>query len=704
MNNISPIGQIAATLNIENNQIEQVLKLFAEKATIPFIARYRKELTGGLDEVQIADIKTKFDELVELEKRRDFIIESIVKQGKMTPELEIKIKDALVLAELEDLYLPYKIKVKSKATIAKNRGLEPLAQLIFAQDDIDPQIEAMKYINKEVIDAVAALQGARDIIAEWINEDARARELLRKLFMEQAVITALVKKSKQVEAIKFKDYFDFSEVLNKIPSHRLLAVNRGAAEGFLKVSIAPSQEEAWKILIKLFVKGSNSAAEQVALAIEDSYKRLLHPSLEAEFAKLSKQKADQEAINVFTLNLKQLLLEAPLGQKVVLGIDPGFRTGCKVVVLDAQGAMLIHLVIFPDFKKAEAEKIIKMSVEKFKVEAIAIGNGTASRETEEFINKLNLPKSVSIFMVSENGASVYSASAAAREEFPDEDVTVRGAISIGRRLMDPLAELVKIDPKAIGVGQYQHDVDQKLLKDSLDMTVEHCVNLVGVNLNTASKHLLTYVSGLGPVLAQNIVDLRKSNGPFKSRIGLKKVKKLGPKAYEQCAGFLKVPDAKNPLDNSAVHPESYLVVERMAKDLGLSIKDMIGKPSLEKSLKLENYVTETVGLPTLKDILKELEKPGLDPRGKVEPFSFASGIHKPEDLQNEMELPGIVTNITDFGAFVDIGVHQDGLLHISRMAKHFIAHPSEVVTLHQKLNVKVVEVDLERKRISLALV
>lgn len=694
---------IAKQLGLNPNQVENTLALFAEKATIPFIARYRKELTGGMDEVQIANVQKKFEEFTELEKRRDFIIDSITKQEKMTPELEAKINNALTITELEDLYLPYKQKIKSKATIAKNNGLEPLAKLIFEQQNIDPMVEAEKYINEKVVDVEAALQGARDIIAEWINEDAKLRESLRVLFEDQATLSAKVKKSKQTEAIKFKDYFDFQEKLNRIPSHRLLAVNRGADEGFLKTSISVDELSALRIIERMFVKSTNKASILVKMAMEDSYQRLLSPSLEAEFAKQAKLKADIEAIDVFTLNLKQLLLEAPLGQKRVLALDPGFRTGCKTVILDEQGKMLAHFVIFPDFQTEEATKVIKLSVEKFKIEAIAIGNGTASRETEMFVRKLGLPNSINIFMVSENGASVYSASEAAREEFPDQDVTVRGSISIGRRLMDPLAELVKIDPKAIGVGQYQHDVDQKLLKQSLDQTVEHCVNLVGVNLNTASKHLLTYVSGLGPVLAQNIIDYRSKNGAFTSRVGLKKVKKLGPKAFEQSAGFLKISGAKNLLDSTTVHPESYSIVEAMAKDIGLTVKEIIGLPDLQKKLNLNKYITETVGLPTLKDIIKELAKPGLDPRGQAESFSFAEGVNKPEDLQEGMELPGIVTNITDFGAFVDIGVHQDGLLHISRMANHYVAHPSEVVSLHQKLTVKVIEIDLERRRISLAL-
>ena len=698
---------IATNLGLAEDNISSTIKLLEEKSTIPFIARYRKEVTGGLDEVQIGEIQGLYTKYTETEARREFIISSIEKQGKLTDELKKIIEDAKTLVELEDLYLPFKQKKKSRASIAKTKGLEPLAEIIMKQDNIDLGAEAQKYIidtgNTEtsVNTVEEALEGARDIIAEMVNENTVARETIRQLFEHEAKINSKVKKSKQEEAIKFKDYFDSSELLRNCPSHRLLAMRRGEAEGFLHVEISPAEPSAIRLLEKQFVTSNNECSEQVRLAVYDSYTRLLKSSLENEFAKLSKDTADAEAINVFAMNLKQLLLAAPLGQKRVMGIDPGFRTGCKVVCLDEQGNLLINTVIYPESNVSDAQRIITGLVEKLHIDAIAIGNGTASRETEEFVRKLKL--SVDVFVVSESGASVYSASEMAREEFPDKDITVRGAVSIGRRLMDPLAELVKVDPKSIGVGQYQHDVDQKKLMDSLNQTVESCVNLVGVNLNTASKHLLTYVSGLGPTLAQNIIDYRKEKGMFKSRSELKKVKKLGPKAFEQCAGFLRIADAKNPLDNSAVHPESYTIVGRMADDLGKMIKDLIGNQALIKKINLRNYVTEKIGIPTLTDIVAELEKPGRDPRGEVEIFQFKEGINKIEDLEIDTELPGIVTNITNFGAFVDIGVHCDGLVHISQMADHYVSNPADIVSLHQKVNVRVVEIDILRKRISLSM-
>jgi uncharacterized protein len=706
MNN-QAFNHIALKLSVSEHQVSETIKLLLEKATIPFIARYRKEATEGLDEVQIGKIKAMFELHLETESRREFILNNIEKQGKLTDELRSSINKALTLTELEDIYLPFKQKKKSKATIAKAKGLEPLAEIIFKQENIDLIAEAEKFVKigatseESVKDYQEALQGARDIIAEWVNENLEAREKIRQLFEKDAVIRSKVKKTKQDEAIKFKDYFDSEELLRNCPSHRLLAMRRGEAEGFLQISISPSEATAIQILNKQFIVANNDCAEEVKLAIVDSYKRLLESSMENEFAKLSKEAADDEAIDVFSINLKQLLLAAPLGQKRVMGIDPGFRTGCKVVCLDEQGNLIFNTVIYPDSATFEAQKIISGLVEKLQIAAIAIGNGTASRETEEFVRKLK--PSADIFVVSESGASVYSASDIAREEFPDKDITVRGAVSIGRRLMDPLAELVKVDAKSIGVGQYQHDVDQKKLKDSLDQTVANCVNQVGVNLNTATKQILTYVSGLGPTLAENILAYRKEKGAFKSRTELKKAKKLGPKAYEQCAGFLRIPNAKNPLDNSAVHPESYAIVEKMAEDLGKTVKDLIANETLLKKINLRNYVTDNVGMPTLKDIITELEKPGRDPRGEVEIFQFQEGVHTIEDLEIGMQLPGIVTNITNFGAFVDIGVHCDGLVHISQMADHFVSNTADVVTLQQKVQVKVMEIDLERKRISLSM-
>lgn len=692
---------ISQTLSISEKSILNTIKLLEEGATVPFIARYRKEMTGSLDEVQIADIKDLFNKFVEADKRREAIIKSIEEQGKMTPELLQKLTNALYLSELEDIYLPYKPKRKTRATIAIEKGLEPLAKIVFAQKDKNIDAIAEKYLNEQVETVEDALQGARDIMAEWINEDIQARNAVRKIFEREAIVYSKVKKGKKDEGVKYKDYYDFSEALNKIPSHRLLAIRRGEEEGFLSVSIEIDDERALDSLDRIYLKGLPEAKEQVAKAIEDSFDRLLNPSIETEFSNLSKQKADIEAIKIFSTNLRQLLLASPLGQKRVMGIDPGFRTGCKVVCLNEQGDLLYDTVVYPMDKKMEAEAVIKKLVPEYKIQAIAIGNGTASRETESFVKSLKLT-GIQVHVVSEQGASIYSASEIARDEFPKKDVTVRGAISIGRRLMDPLAELVKIDPKSIGVGQYQHDVEQKLLKESLDSVVESCVNLVGVELNTASKHLLSYVSGLGPALAQNIVEYRANNGAFRSRDELKKVPRLGAKAFEQCAGFLRIRGAENPLDNSAVHPESYVVVEKMAKDLGLKVKDFIGNEQVKSRINLRSYVTDKVGLPTLNDILSELQKPGRDPREQLEEFEFGN-VHSIEDLREGMELPGIVTNITAFGCFVDIGVHQDGLVHVSQLSNKFVKDPNEVVKVHQKVKVRVVEVDIPRKRIALTM-
>jgi protein Tex len=697
------IQQIATELQIGKNQVNSVANLLNTGATVPFIARYRKEQTGSLDEVAIMSIRDRLAALEELDSRRETILKSIKEQGKLTPELEKKINEALTLSALEDIYLPYRPKRRTRATIAKEKGLEPLAQFIFEQKHIAEEKEAEKYIDteKEVNTIEDALSGARDIIAEWISESAEARAAMRDLFLKKAKVSSKLLKGKDAEAIKYKDYFDWSEPLDKIPSHRLLAIRRGEKEGFLSMDISPEEEDAIRILDRQFLKGS----KQVEMAIKDSYKRLLQPSIETEIRVLSKTKADEEAIRVFAENLKQLLLASPLGQKTTLAIDPGFRTGCKVVALDKQGNFKEYATIFPfeRNKLQEAEHTILALCDKHKIEAIAIGNGTASRETEQFVKSLKLPKEIITVMVNESGASVYSASDVAREEFPDKDVTVRGAISIGRRLMDPLAELVKIDPKAIGVGQYQHDVDQNKLKTGLDDVVISCVNNVGVEVNTASKQLLTYVSGLGPQLAQNIIEYRKENGAFSKREELKKVPRMGDKAYEQAAGFLRIKGAKNPLDESAVHPERYDLVKTMAKDLGCEVKDLIVKPELRKQINLQKYVSENVGLPTLNDIIQELAKPGRDPREEFEIFSFDDAVHKPEDLKIGMKLKGVITNITAFGAFVDIGVHQDGLVHVSHMSDKFISNPNEVVKVQQKVEVTVVEVDLNRKRIALSM-
>jgi uncharacterized protein len=696
------IQYISQTVGVSEQSVKNTIDLFKDGATLPFVARYRKEVTGGLDEVQLADVKLLFEKLTEADKRREVIIKSIDEQGKLTDVLLKKLNQALLSPELEDIYLPYKQKRKTRASIAIEKGLEPLAKTIFEQRERDVQNLAKRFLNKDVMSTDEALQGARDIIAEWINEDIQARNVVRNVFEKTAVVTSKVKKAKQQEGEKFKDYFDYSEELKRIPSHRLLAIRRGENEGFLKVKMVVEDERALNSLDRIYLQGMPECKDQVADALEDAYKRLLSSSVENEFAKLAKEKADTAAIEIFNTNLRQLLLSSPLGQKRVLAIDPGFRTGCKTVVISQQGDLLHDTVIYPTHRQQEAEGVLRKIVNDYKIEAIAIGNGTASRETESFIREIASLSNLPIHVVSEQGASIYSASMVAREEFPNKDVTVRGAISIGRRLMDPLAELVKIDPKSIGVGQYQHDVEQKMLKESLDRVVESCVNSVGVELNTASKHLLTYVSGLGPTLAQNVVDYRQEIGKFKSRNELKKVPRLGAKAFEQAAGFLRINGAKNPLDNSAVHPESYAVVEQMAKDLGVSVPQLIESQSLRKSVDLKKYVTATIGLPTLTDILNELEKPGRDPREALEEFAFAD-VHKIEDLHVGMVLPGIVTNITAFGCFVDVGVHQDGLVHISQLANKFVKDPGEVVAVHQKVKVKVMEVDANRKRIALSM-
>lgn len=700
------VKKISATLSINEWQVENTIRLFDDGATIPFISRYRKEVTGSLDEVQITAIKDILSKLKEIDQRRETILKTIDEQGKLTGELKERIEKADSLTELEDIYLPYKPKKKTRASVAKQKGLEPLAKIIMKQQELRLEGRAEQFLTDEVPTIDDALQGARDIIAEWINEDERARNTIRRLFQHKAFIRSRSIKGKELEGIKYKDYFEWEEPLKKCPSHRLLAMRRGENEGFLKVSVSPDEEEALEILEKQFVKGSYDVSAQVKIAVKDSYKRLLEPSIETEFKNSSKEKADEAAINVFAGNLRQLLLAPPLGQKNVLAIDPGYRTGCKIVCLDAQGNLVHNETIYPHHpqnEKGMAMKKIDSMVETFKIDAIAIGNGTASRETEALIKRIRFSKDVRVFVVSEDGASVYSASSVAREEFPEYDVTVRGAVSIGRRLMDPLAELVKIDPKSIGVGQYQHDVDQNKLKNKLDQVVESCVNLVGVNLNTASKHLLNYISGLGPQLAQNIVDYRKENGAFKSRKELLKVKRMGDKAFQQSAGFLRISDPENPLDNTAVHPESYPIVEKMATDQKCEVIDLIKNENLRKQIILNNYVTDKVGLPTLTDIMNELAKPGRDPRKGIKVFEFAEGIHKMEDLKEGMVLPGIVTNITNFGAFVDVGVKQDGLVHISQLANRFVSDPNEMVKLHQHVKVKVLEVDIARKRIQLTM-
>ena len=713
---------IAKALQLQERAVANTLSLLEEGCTIPFISRYRKERTGGLDEVQIAAISDRYEKLKEIQKRKETVMKTITDLEKMTPELQQRIEACWDATELEDIYLPYKPKRRTRAQVAREQGLEPLAKILLLQRERDPERAAnsqLSILNSQ-LGVEDAIRGAQDIIAETVSEDERSRQQLRNAFSRQAVISSKVIKAKADtdEAAKYSDYFDWQEPLKRCSSHRLLAMRRGEDEGILRISISPNDEEAVERLKRHYVYGNTPCGKLVAEAIDDGYKRLLKPAIETEFAALSKEKADEEAIRVFAENLRQLLLGAPLGQKRVMGVDPGFRTGCKVVCLDAQGNLLHHEAIFPHppiNKRTEAAVAILKMVKKYQIEAISIGNGTASRETEHFIkdalagrynidaSSKTLDHQPQVFVVSESGASVYSASKIARDEFPDEDVTVRGAVSIGRRLMDPLAELVKIDPKSIGVGQYQHDVDQTKLKHSLDQTVESCVNAVGVDLNTASQHLLTYVSGLGPTLAKNIVDYRKEHGAFTSRAELKKVPRLGPSAYQQCAGFLRISGAKNPLDNSAVHPESYPIVEQMAKDHGCSVADLINNKEKREAVDIKQYVTAEVGIPTLTDIMKELEKPGRDPREQLEEFEFDKNVSTIDDLVEGMVLPGIVTNITNFGAFVDIGVHQDGLVHISQMANRRIAHPLDVVKLHQHILVRVIEVDRRRNRISLSM-
>ncbi len=700
------IQLIADNLGVQPNSANNTIELLTEGATVPFISRYRKEKTGSLDEVQISAIKTQYEKFEELEKRKITILTTIEEQGSLTPELKARVENCYDATELEDIYLPYKPKRKTKASAAKEKGLEPLAKILMKQYEQDPEGRAYSFLNQKVENVEDVLAGARDIIAEWVSENERARNIVRRSFDHTATIRSKLVKGKEEEGIKYQDYFDWEEPLKKCPSHRLLAIRRGEKEGILRVSITPDEEQVLDKLENYFVTGNNESSQEVALAVKDSYKRLLQPSIETEYANLSKEKADTEAIHVFAENLKQLLLAAPLGQKRVLAIDPGFRTGCKVVCLDEQGNLLHNETIYPhkpqEERKMAAKKITSM-VSAYQIEGIAIGNGTASRETEYFIKKLRFDRELRVYMVSEDGASVYSASSIAREEFPQYDVTVRGAVSIGRRLMDPLAELVKIDPKAIGVGQYQHDVDQKELKKSLDSVVESSVNKVGVNVNTASKHLLTYISGLGPQLAQNLVSFRKENGAFNSRNELKNIPRMGAKAFEQAAGFLRIADAANPLDNSAVHPESYHIVEKIAQELGLQISELIANDVILDSIDLKKYATEEVGLPTLTDIIKELKKPGRDPRKAIKVFEFAQGIYKIEDLVVGDTLPGIVNNITKFGAFVDLGIKESGLIHISEMADRFISDPNEIVKLYQHVKVKILEVDITRKRIQLSL-
>ena len=700
--------KIAEELQLPLRSVENTLSLLDEGCTIPFIARYRKERTGTLDEVQIAAISDLNEKLTELEKRKETIIKTISEQGKLTPELEKRIAECEDTETLEDIYLPYKPKRRTKAQMAREQGLEPLATIIMLGRETDPDGVAKRFIKGDVKTVADALKGAQNIIAEIVSEDEKARQTVRRSFEREATITSKVIKDKKdtEEAAKYSDYFDWSEPLKRCPSHRMLAMRRGEAEGILRISISTDDGDCLFRLRRIRVRGNGRCAKLIEEAVDDSYKRLLQPSIENEFAARSKEKAEEEAIRVFAENLRQLLMSAPLGQKRVMGVDPGFRTGCKIVCLDAQGNLLHFEAIYPHppiAKREQAAATIERLVELYGIEAMAIGNGTASRETAAFMKSLHFKHSVKQFVVSEDGASVYSASKTAREEFPDKDVTVRGAVSIGRRLMDPLAELVKIDPKSIGVGQYQHDVDQGKLKKSLDLTVESCVNSVGVNLNTASQHLLTYVSGLGPTLAKNIVDYRREHGAFTSRAQLKKVPRLGPVAYEQCAGFLRIPESDNPLDNSAVHPESYKIVEQMARDNGCTVRQLMTDASLREKIELRKYVSDTVGMPTLTDIMSELEKPGRDPRSQIEEFEFAAGINSIDDLRAGMTLPGIVTNITNFGAFVDVGVHQDGLVHISQLADRYVSDPNEVVKLHQHVRVKVTEVDKRRNRISLTM-
>jgi len=697
---------IAGELHLSEHAVENTLKLLDEGCTIPFISRYRKERTNGLDEVQITAISDRKERLQEIAKRKETIVKTISEQQKMTPELQKRIDDCWEMTTLEDIYLPYKPKRRTRAQVAREQGLEPLATLLMMQREANPEQVAKRFVKGDIATATDAIKGAQDIIAEQVSEDERSRNQVRSAFRREAFIESKVVKAKKDtdEAQKYSDYFEWEEPLKRCSSHRMLAMLRGQSEGILRISLTIDDEEAIQRLQHNFVRGNGACQRLVGEAVEDGYKRLLLPSIETEFTNMSKEKADEEAIRVFAENLRQLLLSAPLGQKRVMGVDPGFRTGCKVVCLDAQGNLLHHEAIFPHppvNHRMQASVHMQEMIKKYQIEAIAIGNGTASRETKDFVS--DVTKDVAVYVVSEDGASVYSASKVARDEFPDEDVTVRGAVSIGRRLMDPLAELVKIDPKSIGVGQYQHDVDQTKLKHSLDHTVESCVNLVGVNLNTASQQLLTYVSGLGPVLAQNIVDYRRENGAFTSRAQLKKVPRLGPAAYQQCAGFLRIPNAKNPLDNSAVHPESYSVVEKMAQDCHCTVSDLISHPEKRAQIDIKHYVTDDIGLPTLTDIMKELEKPGRDPREQIEEFEFDASVQTIDDLREGMELPGIVTNITNFGAFVDIGVHQDGLVHVSQLADRFVSDPTQVVRLHQHVRVRVIGIDLRRQRISLSM-
>lgn len=700
------ITLIASALQLSEKQVRNAIQLLNDGATIPFISRYRKEMTGSMNEMQLAEVKERHDRLCELQKRKETITKTIEEQNALTPELQKRIADCWDSVELEDIYLPYKPKRRTRAEIAREKGLEPLAKMLMKQQAANVHQLAQPFVKDTVDDIETALKGARDIIAEWINESEAARNATRSIFAREAVISSCVVKGKEEEGQKYRDYFQTSEKLSRISSHRLLAMRRGESEGILHVNISPDDEHCTERLKRIFIKSETEASHEVELAVEDAYKRLLKPSIETEFAAASKQKADAEAIRVFSENLKQLLLAPPLGQKRVLGIDPGFRTGCKVVCLDAQGDLLHNETIFPHPPQNEyqqAMRKVQKLVEAYNIQAIAIGNGTAGRETEQFIQNTRFDREVQVFVVSENGASIYSASKTARDEFPDYDVTVRGAVSIGRRLMDPLAELVKIDPKSIGVGQYQHDVDQTLLKKSLNQVVENTVNQVGVNLNTASKHLLTYISGLGPQLAQNIVDFRTENGAFTDRRQLLKVPKMGAKTFEQCAGFLRIANGKHPLDNSAVHPESYPIVEAMARDLHTSVTQLIGNKALISSIEQQKYVNEKVGLPTLNDIVQELEKPGRDPRANIKVFEFDPNVKTITDLKVGMELPGIVTNITNFGVFTDIGIKENGLIHISQLADRYISNPAEVVTLHQHVKVRVLEVDCERKRIQLKL-
>jgi len=698
---------ISGNLNLPSKQVSATLNLLEGGATIPFISRYRKEVTGGLDEVQIEAIQSQYEKLQETAKRKETILKTIEAQGKLTQELQKRIEQTWDATELEDIYLPYKPKRKSRAESARQLGLEPLSTLLMMQREPNPELIAKRYVKGEVKSVEEALKGARDIIAEQVSENEQSRNNVRNAFGRDAVLTSRVVKTKEAEAAKYRDYFDWQEPLKRCSSHRLLAIRRGEAEGMLKVSITPNDDYCLERLQRQYVRGRNGSSEQVSMAVDDAYKRLLKPSIESEFAGTSKEKADEEAIRVFAENLRQLLLASPLGQKRVMGIDPGFRTGCKVVCLDAQGNLLHNENIYPHppvGKTKEAMSRLQKMLEAYRIEAIAIGDGTASRETESFVKSMRFYTDVQVFVVSEQGASIYSASKLAREEFPEYDVTVRGAVSIARRLMDPLAELVKIEPKSIGVGQYQHDVDQGKLKRSLDQTVVNCVNQVGVNLNTASSHLLTYISGLGPQLAQNIVNYRTENGPFTSRKELMKVPRMGAKAFEQCAGFLRIPNAQNPLDNTAVHPESYGIVEAMTKDLGCGINELITNKEQRLRIVPERYLNEKVGMPTLRDILQELEKPGRDPRGKAKVFEFDPNVRTMDDLRVGMELPGIVGNITNFGAFVNIGIKENGLIHLSQMSDRYITDPNEVVAIHQHVRVQVVSIDAERKRIGLKLI